>query len=365
MRDMTAFSAHVMNQFDNKYENVVEFHDLMMDASHGIYTKYSKEETNKIIRNGADRIFGINWEHATPMKRRQAYRMHSKEWASLVEDVIADRMVSGIDATNGSFLDELVDDRNLAEGDVNEFYVEDSSILTVSKFAGNHHDVVRQALKPGVAFRIETSWYTIKTYTDFDLFRKGKVDFAGMVDKMYAAIEKRRYEALYVAFKALPASLPTDMILETNVSKDTKSAIIEQCELVKSVTGKEICLMGSKLALNQLQGTVDYNVWSDAMKDEQNQKGVLGNWEGYMCAAIPRINAQGTRTSITDNKTILIVPIDPEFKPIKRVNEGDVMYYESGTNGEKKDMTIDAEIAYIEGTGVAIDELFGAIKITG
>ena len=57
-------------------------------------------------------------------------------------------------------------------------------------------------------------------------------------------------------------------------------------------------------------------------------------------------------------------PIDPEFKPIKRVNEGDVMYYETGMDGLKKDMTVDAEVVYQEGIGIVINELFGEIKFT-
>ena len=163
---------------------------------------------------------------------------------------------------------------------------------------------------------------------------------------------------------SIDESLPTDMILETAVSEATKDAIIEKIEMVKSVTGKEVTLVGTKIAMQKLQNTVNYNMWSDAMKDERNKNGVLGNWEGYEILAIPRVNATGTRTEITDNTKILIVPVDPEFKPIIRVNEGDVMYTESGMDGSKKDMTMDVEVSYKEGIGVVVNQLFGEIKIT-
>ena len=68
--------------------------------------------------------------------------------------------------------------------------------------------------------------------------------------------------------------------------------------------------------------------------------------------------------STDDQKKVFILPVDPEFKPIKRVNEGDVMYYETGMDGLKKDMTVDAEVVYQEGIGVVINELFGEIKFT-
>ena len=181
---------------------------------------------------------------------------------------------------------------------------------------------------------------------------------------MYASIEKNRYDGLYTAVMTMDKSLPTDMILETPVAEATKDSIIEKIEFIKSVTGKEVFLVGTKIAMQKLQSTVNYNMWSDAMKDEKNQKGILGNWEGYECLALPRVNATGTRTEITDNTKILILPVDPEFKPIIRVNEGDVMYTESGMDGTKKDMTIDVEIAYKEGIAVVINQLFGEIVIT-
>ena len=203
----------------------------------------------------------------------------------------------------------------------------------------------------------------IRVYTDFELFRLGKIDFAALIDRMYTSIEKYRLDAMYVAFMSIDESLPTDMILETVVSEGTKDSIIEKIELVKSVTGKDVVLVGTKIAMQKLQSTINYNMWSDDMKNERNNKGMLGNWEGYECLGLPRVNATGTRTEITDNTKIMIVPVDPEFKPIVRVNEGDVMYTESGMDGSKKDMTMDVEIAYKEGIGVIINQLFGMIKI--
>ena len=51
MRDITCFSNNVVACFDNNYDNMVQFNDLMMDASNGIYNKYSKADTSEIIRN--------------------------------------------------------------------------------------------------------------------------------------------------------------------------------------------------------------------------------------------------------------------------------------------------------------------------
>ena len=54
MRDITCFSANFLAQFENDYNNVLKFNGLMMDAAHSVYSQYSKEETDVIIRNQCD-----------------------------------------------------------------------------------------------------------------------------------------------------------------------------------------------------------------------------------------------------------------------------------------------------------------------
>ena len=183
---------------------------------------------------------------------------------------------------------------------------------------------------------------------------------------MYTTIEQYRYGALFTAFMSMDESLPTDMIFETPVTESTKDAIIEHIEAIKAVTGKDAILVGTRQAIQKLQNTVNYNLFSDSMKEERHQNGILGMWEGYDCLALSRVNKAGTRESVfsaDDQKKIYIMPVDPDRPPIKRVNEGEVMYYETGMDGLKKDMTVDAEIAYQEGIGIVINELFGEIKI--
>lgn len=204
-------------------------------------------------------------------------------------------------------------------------------------------------------------------YTDFELFQTGRIDFAALVDKMYTSIEQYRYGALYTAFMSMGDSLPTDMKLETAVSESTKDSIIDHIEAVKAVTGKDILLVGTRQAIQKLQNTINYSLFSNDMKTEKYQKGILGMWEGYDCLALDRVNKAGTRESVfsaEDQKKIYIMPVSPDRPPIKRVNEGEVMYYETGMDGLKKDMTVDAEIVYQEGIGIVINELFGEIKIT-
>lgn len=366
MRDITCFSASTVAKFDNNYDNMLQFNEVLLDTAHNVYDKYNKEESNTIIRNQMNKIFGIDFKKATPMQRRQAFRLNKNEFFNLVEDVIVDRMTSGWNAANSFFMD-YVETKNIAAGDQNEFYVNDNSLLQVSKFSGNHHDIVRQNVTQGVAFRVDTSWYVIKVYTEFELFMLGRIDWAELIDRMSRSIEQYRYNALYTAFMSMDESLPTDMILETPLSESTKDAVVDQIEAVKAATGYDVVLVGTRTAIQKLQNTVNYNMWSNDMKNERYQNGILGNWEGYTCLPLSRVNIAGTRDSVfsaDDNKKIFILPVDPQFKPIKQVWEGDLELVERNTTGnENMDRTMEASIWYREGVGVVINQLFGEIKI--
>jgi len=51
MKEMTYFSTNTVAQFDNNYDNMLQFNDLVMNASRRDYGKYSKDEVDTIIRN--------------------------------------------------------------------------------------------------------------------------------------------------------------------------------------------------------------------------------------------------------------------------------------------------------------------------
>lgn len=291
-------------------------------------------------------------------------RLHGPEAYSLVETVLVEKLQSGWDSNNAFFMN-YVEQRNLAQGDMNEFYVEDNSLLTVSRFAGNHHDVIRQALLPGKSFVIDTEWKVIKVYADFRLMMTGRIDFAEFIDRCYRSIEVDRYDAIYEEFMALDDAIPTDLVKGITFSENTRTDIIEHIETVASAAGSEVTLVGTRPALEKLQSTVNYNMWSDAMKDERHNNQILGNWEGYELLPLRRVNKLNTFQSVftaADNNKILVMPKNMD-KPIKLVVEGDVEVYEGGRDGMKKDMTVDTEIQYCEGVGTVVNQYFGEIKI--
>lgn len=352
------------NAFENDQSNADKITSIMLDASNGVYEEYSKKEVGTLVRNLFDKISGFDFKTATPMKRRQDWRDNCKIYYTIIEDVILDKLNSGWG--EDPFFDLYVEDKNLAIGDKNEFYVDDNSLFQISKFAGNHHDIVSQKVGFGKSFSVETSWYAVKIYNDYELFRTGKIDFAAMIDKMYKSIEKYRRDAIFTAFMTAPTVLPAEFQFDITPSAATLSDIKDAIEAVKAATGKEVVLLGRETALSKLTGLVSYDCWSNEMKNEHYQVGRLGRWEGYELLYIPRVNELNSTTdamSTAQKNMIFILPVDPEFKPIKRVNEGDVLFHEEGMQGELKNELVRAEIAYKEGIAVVINQLYGVIDV--
>lgn len=137
---------------------------------------------------------------------------------------IADRMANGW--SDDPFFQAWVRYANVANGDKNEFYVPNTALLQVSKFAGNHHDLDRQKVLPGRAFSIPTSWYGIKVYADWEEFAMGRIDWADLTDRMYRSISQARMDAVFAMFNNLKKVAPTDMKLDVNTSSTTVQDIV-------------------------------------------------------------------------------------------------------------------------------------------
>ena len=75
MKDITCFSANVLAQFDNKYDNMLEFNSPMMDASNSVYEKYSKEDTQTILRKQFNKILfrGLRQLQALLTRKLRSY----------------------------------------------------------------------------------------------------------------------------------------------------------------------------------------------------------------------------------------------------------------------------------------------------
>ena len=322
------------------------FTKLMIDTANGVNAdNFSLADSNTAIRKRFSEILKLP-ENYTQKQLRRAIRNNKQLIFDVIEDTIEDLRVTGWGSN--PFFREYVEERNIALGDVNDFYVEDDSLLTISKFSGNHHDLLRQKLGAGETFTVKTNWYGVKIYTDFELMMTGKIDWAAFVQKIYSSWDNFMNSMIYSAFMDADASVPAEFKKTGTLTADNVEAL---ATLVSDQAGAECVIMGTRTALSKLFKILDVDWISNDMKQQRNTTGLVGSVNGIRLVQIPQVYEPGTRNALIDNTKLIFMPVRADFKPIKVVNEGDAYMNEVTDRETNVDMTIEAE--YMQKVGVA------------
>lgn len=331
-----------------------DFKRLLIDAGRGCPVQYSAGECDQAIRNKFNELLGTN-ENSSVKEIRRAFQKNKYDVYAIIEDVIDELLISGWG--ENPFFKDFVEVKNLADGDRNEFYVEDDSVLTVSKFSGNTHNLVRQKLGMGESFAVNTSWYGLKVYEEFERFMAGRIDWAKFITKLYEAMDKKINDMLYQAFLGLDEVVPAEYQFTGNI---TEEQLLHTIEMVETATGKEVVIAGPRAAISKITGLTGADMWSDEMRNQRNTLGQLGIWNGVKLMRVPQVFEQGKREFAYPENKFYILPLT-DNKPIKLVYEGDSYFNESTAREERQDMTIEAEYM----TKLGINVIFGVDFATG
>ena len=351
------FSVEVQNVFSDKDYN--DFAQLMFEAAKG-EAQISKKEADSKIREVMFEILGVD-EKASKKELRKAIRRHKNDVFDVIEETVDNLLVSGWG--DNPFFNEYVETKNLADGDTNEFYVPDESILTVSELSGNHHDLYRQKLGAGKAFQIRTSWYGMKFYAPYELFMIGRIDWAGFINKLYEALDKKVNDMIYSALMSAGEEIPNSeqWNISGSLEKDTALTLAED---VEAATGEEVVIMGTRAALSKLSDLSDVDWISADMKTQRNTIGRIAYWEGYRLVELKQAFAPNDTTKkLLDNNKLLFMP-NGDNRFIKLINEGDARIREI-TDDSLMDGTVEYEYQQKLGVGVVIGKRFGVYNITG
>lgn len=323
-----------------------DFLKIMVNTGKGIPVKtYSVDESTQAIRNHFNMILGLS-ENARPKDIRKAFRRHKVECYEIIEEYINEMLVSGWG--DNPFFKQFVEVKNLDDGDKNEFYVPDTSILTVSDVSGNHHDLIRQKLGMGAKYSVNTKWIGIKVYEEFERFMAGRIDWVQFTVKLYEAVDKKVNDMLYDAFLGLDQIVPAGYSISGTLTTDAILSTVEKVQIASG--GKEVFIAGPRTAISKITNLTDASMWSDEMKNERNTLGGLGTWNGITMMRVPQVFELDTRTFKYDENKFYILPMT-DNKPIKLVYEGESYFTESTESTARKDMTIEAE--YMTKLGVS------------
>lgn len=99
----------------------------------------SKAEANAVLRKAMFEELGLNEKSTAKQIKRALESERGKEFFAIIEELIDVKISTGWQ--NSEFFNQFVEEKNLADGDANEFWADDDVILTVAQVSGDHHDL--------------------------------------------------------------------------------------------------------------------------------------------------------------------------------------------------------------------------------
>ena len=324
---------------------------LCVDTARGNVVNYSRQEADNVIRKAFVDLLG------TDKVDYKTFRRHKTEIFEIIEEVAVQTITNGQTVQN-AFYNQFVETRNLALGDTNVFYIENPTILTVSKFSGNHWDLKRQRVEAGSEITVQTYNYGVKVYTYFTQFVSGRISWSDLVAKIQESIDTFMASLVQTSFANSLTSIPAQF---KATGSFTESATLDVCDHVQaSNLNSELILVGTRTALSKLNGAVDI-AYSENMKDEKNQFGYVKMWNGYKCMMLDQVHKVNTFDFAMPNDKIYVLPTD--VKPIKLVNEGTAYVLENSDGTSNMDMSLEHSLQFKIGTAIAYNKVFGYVTV--
>lgn len=332
-----------------------EITKLMINTSYGRpVLDYSLEDSNEAIRKYFAAELGIPEGCKDKRVIRKALRRNKVRFFEIIEETVDNWLTSGW--RDNEFMERFVEFRNLAVGDQNLFYVPDESILTVSEFAGDHNDLIRQKLGAGSEYSAKVRNYGIKVYDEYIRFQTGAIDWAALTNKMYQAIDKKVNDDIYGAFMGMDSVIPAAFKHSGDLTKDKVLEIAEAVSIANG--GEEVVICGVRSAISSLMGLTESGWVSEKMKDQRNTTGSTAMFEGLETMVVPNVFEQGTTTVKYPTKKLFILP-KSDVQPIKFVYEGDITYTDSTDPTARVDQTVEAMITFRAGLATVFGKYFG------
>ena len=360
------FNEHTMAVFaamDTDYEGMT---NLMLDVALGreIYAdgeKISKADANAKILDFSRQVLGITDINDKKAVRR-AIRDNQRSWFDVIEDVIDQTMVIGLQQSD--WYNQFVEDKSIAYHDRQDFYVENDALLAVAKAGTSHHDHIIQRIGAGERFSVKTTLHAIKIGEDINRYVTGMFDWSKMVAKItesyIAAIQEEVYAEISTAASKLPVQ--AGFVGTGALSQATKpqfDAIVDNVAAVGN--GSDVVILGTKAALSKLSGLADVQWAAADMKTSLMETGTIGMYEGAKLMVIPnRFKDRTLQQKVFASNVLLILPATgEEGRFVKFVDEGDTEILEKTERGDYQSDLMTQEVQRRWGVATVISNQFG------
>ncbi len=368
MRKMN-FSAHVLNVFDEMKTSYDEVKNLMFDLyKNELEDGITKREAEDKLREVSLKIFGLT-KDSSRRERERAYRDYGRQFFDVIEEVTDWTVTTGL--KENEWFNALVNYANLKEGDKNLFVNEhEEVILSVARMGKRHHDTMLQRLPENTTYSVETDLYGAAVGADIDRYLIGQEDWTKLIDAITKAFIVMIQELIFAEILEAPKKLPVQSgFVETGaLSTATRKKFNKVLQNVSVANDNaDVVIMGTMVALQELEGLIDINWLADSQKEDKAKMGRLGNYGRYTLVEIPQRFARNDVTKDMYKDDVLWVFASGDNKMVDMVDVGETLIEEITDRGTANSNIADLmkyEVQREFGVATRLGRYFGQWTIT-
>lgn len=312
---------------------------------------YSLNEATEVLRKA---LIDAN-DGNTNFKDYKSYRRNKNQIFEVIEELIPVIVEEGL--KGDEFFANFVDERNLALGDTNEFYIPDNSTFIVTKIANGIATPDRQRLDHGRKLTVQTTAHAVRAYEEFARFMAGRIDWPALCAKVAESFKKAIWEDIFTVFDGIDATtlgLSEDYVVAGSFETAKLNELVAH---VEAATGKPAAIIGTKAALAKCEGTEK----SDGAKESMHNAGFYGMFDGTPMIMIRQAHKAGTNEFLFADDIVYVVAADDKF--IKLVHEGQTIVDDRDFTFNS-DMTIEYRMFMAWGVALAISGKIGKYTIS-
>ena len=304
--------------------NVTEVRDMAYDLYKGRTANFDAESANEAIKNIILETAGCkeNWDMYKFMENK--YKVFSI-MREILTPVVAENVLARFES--------WVDIQDIALGDTKEFEVMNQDLFEIGIVADGTSELRRQNLVHG-KLQMTSFQLGAKLYTEFDDFRRGRVDFAEWIARLGKSFEVKIGEYIVKAIESSYNTLGAKFGVKGAFADDKMLELIER---VEAKTGMKAVIYGTKSALAQLRTTAGgfKADLADSDKEAISKMGHIGTYFGTDVVEIPQ-SVNRKDEFMIDDKMLYVIPNGTKI--VKLLFEGDVDVVEVTDPAVRKDM---------------------------
>lgn len=370
MRNLT-FSAHIMDVFADMNTSYDEIKNLMFDLHRGELSEgITKKEAEDKLHEMTLKVFGLTEETVKSKRERQrAYRDYGRSFFDIVEEIVDWSVSTGL--KDNEWFNQLVNYKNLAEGDENLFYQEhEEVILSIAKMGKRHHDTILQRLPEGKTYSVETDLYGAAVGAHIDRYVLGQEDWTKMIDAITKAFVVLTQELILTEVMSASDKLP---VQDGFVAKGALNATNRKKfnEVLQNVSvandNADVVIFGTMVGLQELENLIKIDWIADSQKEAVASNNRLGNYGRYQIVEIPQKFAKNDVTKKVYDDAILFIFASGENKLVDMVDVGETLIDEITERGEANgriDDVMKYEVQRELGVTTKLGRYFGKWQIT-